>query len=124
VLCINMAHISPWEATLGLVAGAERLLAKGAPLMLYGPWRREGVETAPSNEVRRFAQCARSALGAAAGKGSRRRRRCPRFRTHTAGRDAGEQIDDDLSPLVQHLDRCFAVAVQAVLAPRRGRWRR
>jgi hypothetical protein len=25
---------------------------------------------------------------------------------------------------VQHLDRCFAVAVQAVLAPRRGRWRR
>jgi Protein of unknown function (DUF938) len=51
VLCINMAHISPWEATLGLVAGAERLLAKGAPLILYGPWRREGVETAPSNEA-------------------------------------------------------------------------
>ncbi len=39
------------EATLGLVAGAERLLAKGAPLILYGPWRREGVETAPSNEA-------------------------------------------------------------------------
>jgi hypothetical protein len=51
VLCINMAHISPWEATLGLVAGAERLLAKGAALMLYGPWRRDGVETAPSNEA-------------------------------------------------------------------------
>lgn len=51
VLCINMAHISPWEATLGLVAGAERLLAKGAPLILYGPWRRAGVETAPSNEA-------------------------------------------------------------------------
>jgi SAM-dependent methyltransferase len=51
VLCINMAHISPWEATLGLIAGAQRLLAKGAPLMLYGPWRREGVETAPSNEA-------------------------------------------------------------------------
>ena len=51
VLCINMAHISPWEATLGLVAGAERLLAKGAPLILYGPWRREGIATAPSNEA-------------------------------------------------------------------------
>lgn len=51
VLCINMAHISPWDATLGLVAGAERLLAKGAPLILYGPWRRAGVETAPSNEA-------------------------------------------------------------------------
>ncbi len=49
VLCINMAHISPWEATLGLVAGAQRLLAKGAPLILYGPWRREDVQTAPSN---------------------------------------------------------------------------
>lgn len=51
VLCINMAHISPWEATLGLVAGAARLLARGAPLILYGPWRREGVATAPSNEA-------------------------------------------------------------------------
>jgi hypothetical protein len=51
VLCINMAHISPWQATLGLVAGAQRLLARGAPLILYGPWRREGVETAASNEA-------------------------------------------------------------------------
>lgn len=51
VLCINMAHISPWDATLGLVAGAARLLAKGAPLVLYGPWRRDGVQTAPSNEA-------------------------------------------------------------------------
>ena len=51
VLCINMAHISRWEATLGLVVGAARLLPDGAPLVLYGPWRREGVETAPSNEA-------------------------------------------------------------------------
>jgi SAM-dependent methyltransferase len=51
VLCINMAHISPWEATLGLIAGAQRLLAQGAPLILYGPWRRAGVPTAPSNEA-------------------------------------------------------------------------
>lgn len=51
VLCINMAHISPWPSTLGLLAGAARRLGAGAPLILYGPWRREGVPTAPSNEA-------------------------------------------------------------------------
>lgn len=51
VLCVNMVHISPWEATLGLMAGAARLLAPGAPLLLYGPYRRDGVPTAPSNEA-------------------------------------------------------------------------
>ncbi|MES2989678.1 MAG: DUF938 domain-containing protein [Pseudomonadota bacterium] len=50
ILCINMVHISPWAATLGLMAGAGRLLAPGAPLILYGPYRQHGVETAPSNE--------------------------------------------------------------------------
>lgn len=50
ILCVNMVHISPWEATLGLLAGAGKVLAPGAPLILYGPYRREGVETAPSNE--------------------------------------------------------------------------
>lgn len=49
VVCINMIHISPWDATLGLMAGAGRLLASGAPLVLYGPYRREGHVTAPSN---------------------------------------------------------------------------
>jgi hypothetical protein len=50
VLCINMIHIAPWEAALGLVAGAARLLvAPGAPLVLYGPFRRGGAHTAPSN---------------------------------------------------------------------------
>ena len=51
VLCVNMAHISPWSATLGLLRGASRLLPAGAPLILYGPYRREGVATAPSNEA-------------------------------------------------------------------------
>jgi hypothetical protein len=31
--------------------GAGRLLETGAPLFLYGPYRRAGVETAPSNEA-------------------------------------------------------------------------
>ncbi|MGX7894838.1 DUF938 domain-containing protein [Tsuneonella sp. HG222] len=49
VLCINMAHISPGAATEGLVHGAARLLPPGGPLLLYGPWLEDEVETAPSN---------------------------------------------------------------------------
>lgn len=49
ILCINMVHISPWEATVGLMAGAARLLPPGGPLILYGPYLQHGVETAPSN---------------------------------------------------------------------------
>ncbi len=51
LLCINMIHISPWQATLGLLSGAARLLQPGAPLFLYGPYRRTGHPTAPSNEA-------------------------------------------------------------------------
>jgi hypothetical protein len=51
MLCINMVHISPWEATVGLLRGAGRLLGAGAPLYLYGAYRQAGVETAPSNEA-------------------------------------------------------------------------
>ena len=51
ILCINMVHISPWAATLGLLDGAARLLAPDAPLYLYGAYRRDGVPTAPSNEA-------------------------------------------------------------------------
>jgi len=49
VLSINMVHISPWSSALGLIAGAERLLAPGAPLILYGPWLEAGAQAAPSN---------------------------------------------------------------------------
>ena len=49
VLCINMAHIAPWGATLGLLRGAARVLGPGAPLALYGPWLRAGVATAEGN---------------------------------------------------------------------------
>jgi len=49
VLCINMVHISAWSATLGLLAGAARVLAAGAPLILYGPFLQSDFVTAPSN---------------------------------------------------------------------------
>jgi ribosomal protein S18 acetylase RimI-like enzyme len=46
VLCINMVHIAPWAAAEGLVRGAAKL---GAMLVTYGPYRRRGIHTAPSN---------------------------------------------------------------------------
>jgi hypothetical protein len=49
ILAINLVHISPPEASSGLLAGAGRLLATGAPLILYGPWRVRGEPLAPSN---------------------------------------------------------------------------
>jgi hypothetical protein len=49
VVCINMVHISPWAATVGLLRGAGRVLAAGAPLYLYGPFRRADRPLAPSN---------------------------------------------------------------------------
>ena len=49
VLNINMAHISPWAASLGLIAGAARILPVGGPLILYGPWLKDDIETVASN---------------------------------------------------------------------------
>ena len=51
IICINMTHISPWEATLGLIKGAAAILPPGSPLYLYAPYKREGFETAPSNQA-------------------------------------------------------------------------
>ncbi|WP_421994917.1 DUF938 domain-containing protein [Reyranella sp.] len=51
VLCSNMIHIAPWSAAEGLLAGAARILPSGGVLHLYGPYRREGRHTAPSNEA-------------------------------------------------------------------------
>jgi hypothetical protein len=50
ILCINMVHISPWAATQGLFRGAARLLGtSGGPLIIYGPFIEDGIETAASN---------------------------------------------------------------------------
>ena len=49
LVCINMIHISPWAATLGLLHGAGRILAADAPVVLYGPFIRPGRPLEPSN---------------------------------------------------------------------------
>ncbi len=49
MLCINVLHISPWSASQNLLSGAGRLLRAGGRLFVYGPFKRDGVHTAPSN---------------------------------------------------------------------------
>jgi hypothetical protein len=49
IVNINMIHISPWSACLGLMAGARRILPPGGILYLYGPFKQGGEHTAPSN---------------------------------------------------------------------------
>ena len=51
IICINMVHISPWEATVGLIRGAAAILPPGSPLYLSGPYKRKGFTTAPSNQA-------------------------------------------------------------------------
>jgi SAM-dependent methyltransferase len=51
IVCINMIHISPWEATVALMQGAGARLPAGGVLVTYGPYRRGGAHTAPSNEA-------------------------------------------------------------------------
>jgi SAM-dependent methyltransferase len=51
VVCINMIHISPWSAAEALFAGASRRLVDGGVLYLYGPYKRQGAHTAPSNDA-------------------------------------------------------------------------
>ncbi len=49
VLAANLVHIAPWPVAAALFAGAARLLPPHGPLVLYGPFKRHGVHTAPSN---------------------------------------------------------------------------
>lgn len=49
MLAVNVCHISPFAATEGLLTGAARVLKPGGALFIYGPFKREGQHTAPSN---------------------------------------------------------------------------
>lgn len=49
VYVANMVHISPWEATQGLMRGAGQALRPGGRLVVYGPFVVEGEALAPGN---------------------------------------------------------------------------
>ena len=49
VVSINMIHISPWTAAQGLDGRRRTAAAAGGVLYLYGPFKENGVHTAPSN---------------------------------------------------------------------------
>lgn len=49
LLCFNVLHIAPWRVAENLFAGAGRQLGEGGHLLLYGPYKRNGVHTAQSN---------------------------------------------------------------------------
>jgi len=49
IICINVLHIAPWQVSQNLMAGAGRLLRDGGRLFVYGPFKRDGAHTAPSN---------------------------------------------------------------------------
>ena len=51
VVCINMIHVAPWRATQALVRGSGDILSQGGVFFLYGPYRRHGTHTAPSNRA-------------------------------------------------------------------------
>ena len=49
IVCANVIHIAPWRGAEGLFAGAGRYLGQDGLLFLYGPFKRGGEHTAPSN---------------------------------------------------------------------------
>jgi len=49
MISLNMVHIAPWEAALGLLAGAGRLLRPDGVLFFYGPFMLGGTHRAASN---------------------------------------------------------------------------
>jgi len=49
VFCANVIHIAPWRVAEGLFAGAGRYLGPQGKLFVYGPFKRDGKHTAPSN---------------------------------------------------------------------------
>ena len=49
-ICINMIHIAPWSAFLGLVEGVSKILPTSGIFYLYGPYKINNQHTAMSNE--------------------------------------------------------------------------
>lgn len=51
IVCANVIHIAPWPVAEGLLTQAARRLRPDGKLFLYGPFKRDGKHTAPSNEA-------------------------------------------------------------------------
>ncbi len=51
ILSMNMIHIAPFAATTGLIEGASKRLNSSGFLVFYGPFKRHGEHTAPSNQA-------------------------------------------------------------------------
>ncbi|MBM85246.1 MAG: SAM-dependent methyltransferase [Rhodospirillaceae bacterium] len=49
IFSANVIHISPWAVCAGILAGAGRILPEDGPLVFYGPFKRDGQHTAPTN---------------------------------------------------------------------------
>ena len=49
VVCINLLHISPTHCTTAVLEESSLLLPSGAPLIIYGPFMRNGAHTSESN---------------------------------------------------------------------------
>jgi hypothetical protein len=49
IIAINLLHISPWEATVGLLRGAAEHLVPEGWLYIYGAFLRQDAPNAPSN---------------------------------------------------------------------------
>ena len=49
IISMNVIHIAPWSVCEGIIRIAGRWLANGGLLLLYGPFKRGGEHTAPSN---------------------------------------------------------------------------
>ena len=97
VVAINMIHISPWRSTEGLMAGAARVLAAGASLYLYGPFKEDDRHTAPSNAAFDASlRAQQSGMGRARPRRGRRPRPLAWLRSRRAHRDAGQQSESRL----------------------------
>ena len=49
IMSMNMIHIAPWEACVGLLQGAGKYLVPGGWLYTYGPYKIDGEHTSESN---------------------------------------------------------------------------
>ena len=51
IVCINLLHISPWSCAEDLFSEANDKLSANSPLIIYGPFKREGKHTSESNYI-------------------------------------------------------------------------